>query len=104
MSYNKAITIVFSMLVISISNNIYANDLNNSITDTHSSSNASLAFDTRAKKSVPSQQLEPGETPKGASKSEWQSIQAQMSLGKYKAYQQDDGSYRSSNPLIMAGT
>ena len=45
-----------------------------------------------------SQQIKAGETPDGISTTQWQSIQTQVNLGKYKAYASDAGGYQSSNP------
>jgi hypothetical protein len=44
------------------------------------------------------QSLIPNETPDGLSASDWNSIQAQVKAGKYKAYADHNGGYRSSNP------
>ena len=44
------------------------------------------------------QQLNSGEIPDGLSASDWANIQVQFKAEKYKAYQDDNGSYHSSNP------
>ena len=42
-------------------------------------------------------QAQAGQTPDGLSKHEWDSIQQQVAISKYKALKRDDGSYTSAN-------
>lgn len=45
-----------------------------------------------------SQQLKPGEVPTGLSGSDWSSIQAQITVGKYRAYQHNGDGFDFANP------
>lgn len=48
------------------------------------------------------EQILPGEIPQGLSSADWDSIQSQLAVLKYKAHAGDDGSICSSNPAPLA--
>lgn len=71
---------------------------NSSVTTTANSQPSLSHILPQESTSINTQQIKSGKIPEGLSKPEWQSIQAQIKLGKYKVYANDNSGYQSSNP------